>query len=191
MSPSAPRLPSDRHATLADRTIETPLGPVRLVASDRALVAVLFEGQRLRRAENVDGNVMNDTLDRAGELLRRYFAGDVGAVCELPCDAPGTPLERAVWRALREIPPGATRSYGEIATAVGRPGAARAIGRANGNNPLAIFVPCHRVIGADGSLTGYAGGIERKRWLLDHERRARVIPAATSGSMPKMAASLP
>lgn len=176
---------------LAARTLGSPVGPVRLLGTETALVAVLFEGQRPPLAGESDESVINPLLDRATALLARYFAGDVAALAQMPCDAPGTPLERGVWRELRAIPPGSTRSYGEIARAIGRPGAARAVGRANASNPLGIFVPCHRVIGADGTLTGYAGGIERKRWLLDHERTACVIRSATIGSTPKMAASLP
>jgi len=88
----------------------------------------------------------------------------------VPVRAGGTPFQRVVWAALREIPPGRTTSYGQLAARLGRPGASRAVGLANGANPVAIAVPCHRVIGADGTLTGYGGGIERKRWLLEHER---------------------
>jgi methylated-DNA-[protein]-cysteine S-methyltransferase len=103
--------------------------------------------------------------------LRAYFAGDLGAIDGLPVATGGTDFQRAVWAALREIPCGETRSYGELAQRIGHPTAVRAVGLANGANPVAVVVPCHRVIGADGSLTGYGAGIERKRWLLAHERR--------------------
>lgn len=106
------------------------------------------------------------------ESLERYFAGELSALEGLPVMLEGTPFQRQVWEALRTIPCGQTRSYGELARQIGRPTAVRAVGLANGQNPVAVVVPCHRVIGADGSLTGYGGGIERKQWLLNHERRA-------------------
>ena len=105
------------------------------------------------------------------KALDAYFAGDLTALDRLPTATAGTPFQRAVWKALRQIPAGATLSYGALAAKLGKPGASRAVGLANGSNPLAIVVPCHRVIGANGSLTGYAGGVERKTWLLEHERR--------------------
>jgi methylated-DNA-[protein]-cysteine S-methyltransferase len=101
--------------------------------------------------------------------LARYFAGDPCSLDDLPLAATGTPFQERVWRALRTIPRGETRNYAEIAQAIGNPKAVRAVGLANGQNPVAIVVPCHRVIGSDGSLTGYGGGLERKRWLLAHE----------------------
>jgi methylated-DNA-[protein]-cysteine S-methyltransferase len=94
----------------------------------------------------------------------------VNAVERLPVRTNGTPFQQQVWAALREIPAATTMSYGELARKLGKPGASRAVGRANGSNPVGIVVPCHRVIGADGSLTGYGGGMDRKRWLLEHER---------------------
>ena len=101
--------------------------------------------------------------------LERYFAGDLGALASVRVDPGGTVFQRRVWSALRQLPPGRTASYGDLARAVGAAGAARAVGAANGSNPVAIVIPCHRVIGADGGLTGYAGGVERKQWLLRHE----------------------
>jgi len=174
---------------ITTRVFATPIGPLHLYATDRALVGAYFEGQRFTPPTMASSAAPSPILGRAADLLDRYFAGDIGAVLELPTAATGTELERAVWRALVAIPAGATRSYGGLAADLGRPRASRAIGRANGKNPLSIFVPCHRVIGADGSLTGYASGVDRKRWLLDHERKTCVIAVATSGSMPKMAAS--
>lgn len=117
---------------------------------------------------------------RLASALEGYFSGDFAALDALPIATGGTPFQRAVWQALRAIPARTTLSYGELAARLGRPSAARAVGLANGKNPIAIVVPCHRVIGADGSLTGYAGGTERKRWLLDHEARASVRAAAAS-----------
>ena len=103
--------------------------------------------------------------------LVAFFAGALDALDAVAVRTGGTPFQRQVWSALRCIPSGATRSYGEVARAIGKPGASRAVGLANGANPIAIVVPCHRVIGADGSLTGYGGGIDRKRWLLEHESK--------------------
>jgi len=101
--------------------------------------------------------------------IAAYFAGDLHAIDTLPVETAGTPFQRDVWRALRLIPCGTTISYGELARRIGRPAAVRAVGLANGANPVGVVVPCHRVIGSNGSLTGYGGGIERKRWLLRHE----------------------
>jgi methylated-DNA-[protein]-cysteine S-methyltransferase len=105
------------------------------------------------------------------EALDAYFHGDMNALGDVAVATGGTPFQRDVWTALRTIPPATTMSYGQLAARIGRPGASRAVGAANGANPIAIVVPCHRVIGADGALTGYAGGVGNKRWLLDHERR--------------------
>jgi O-6-methylguanine DNA methyltransferase len=107
--------------------------------------------------------------------LDAYFAGDLDALAEVTTATGGTPFQREVWTALRAIPAGATRSYGQLAASIGRPGASRAVGAANGSNPIAIVVPCHRVIGASGTLTGYGGGLARKQWLLDHESRFAAI----------------
>ena len=103
--------------------------------------------------------------------LEAFFAGDLGAIEAVPVRTAGTPFQRRVWGALRRIPAGTSTTYGELAGAIGHAGASRAVGLANGSNPVGIVVPCHRVIGADGRLTGYGGGVERKRWLLEHERR--------------------
>ncbi len=121
--------------------------------------------------------------------IAAYFEGDLTAPELIICMTAGTPFQRAVWRALREIPAGETRSYGEIAARVGRPKAVRAVGLANGANPIGIVVPCHRVIGADGSLTGYGGGMERKRWLLDHERGRHQLPARANASSSALAST--
>ncbi|OYU34280.1 MAG: methylated-DNA--protein-cysteine methyltransferase [Novosphingobium sp. PASSN1] len=106
--------------------------------------------------------------------LTAYFAGDLSALDNIPVATGGTAFQRSVWAALRRIPAGATQGYGALAAAIGKPGAARAVGLANGSNPVGIVVPCHRVIGASGALTGYAGGVERKRWLLAHEGAGQV-----------------
>ena len=103
--------------------------------------------------------------------IAAYFDGDLHAIDSLPTATEGTPFQKDVWQALREIPTGQTVSYGVLAKYIGKPAAVRAVGLANGANPIGIVVPCHRVIGADGSLTGYGGGLERKRWLLHHEKQ--------------------
>lgn len=105
------------------------------------------------------------------QALDDYFAGNFNALLGIPVATGGTDFQREVWRALRGIPAGKTISYGQLAAQLGRPQASRAVGLANGANPVGIFVPCHRVIGANGALTGYGGGLQRKRWLLDHENR--------------------
>ena len=155
--------------------LESPLGPVTLASDGRALVALEFcaPGQleaRLRTRLGAAARV-RAAADPLGLSTRAsaYFDGDLGALALVLVDGGGTPFQRRVWAALRDIPAGTTRSYGEIAAWLGAPGASRAVGLANGRNPIAIAVPCHRVIGAGGSLTGYAGGLERKRWLLAHE----------------------
>lgn len=123
-------------------------------------------GFTLQQAENPHG---------LSETITRYFAGELNAIDRIPVETGGTPFQREVWRALREIPCGSTTSYGALAKRIGRPAAVRAVGLANGANPVAVVVPCHRVIGSNGSLTGYGGGIERKRWLLDHEKSPRLF----------------
>jgi methylated-DNA-[protein]-cysteine S-methyltransferase len=105
--------------------------------------------------------------------LESYFEGDVESIQSLPVLSGGTPFQQSVWQSLRLIPTGETVSYGSLAKTIGKPAAVRAVGLANGANPVSIVVPCHRVIGSDGSLTGYGGGLHRKRWLLDHERKYR------------------
>lgn len=103
--------------------------------------------------------------------MARYFEGDIDAIANVPAQTAGTPFQRRVWHALRSIPNGSAVSYGKLAEQIARPRAVRAVGLANGANPIGIVVPCHRVIGSNGSLTGYGRGLERKRWLLDHEQK--------------------
>ena len=116
------------------------------------------------------------TIARTRRWLTAYFDGTSAEINGLKLDMRGAPFETRVWLALQAIPPGQTTSYGAIAQALGSAGASRAVGMANGANPIAIIVPCHRVIGSSGSLTGYGGGLERKTWLIDHERRWRTEP---------------
>jgi methylated-DNA-[protein]-cysteine S-methyltransferase len=113
----------------------------------------------------------------ASRQLQAYFDGDLGALDDVPVRADGTAFQRLVWTALRQIPAGTTTTYGRLAARIGRPTAIRAVGLANGANPISIVVPCHRVIGADASLTGYGGGLARKEWLLRHEAKATAIAA--------------
>jgi methylated-DNA-[protein]-cysteine S-methyltransferase len=155
--------------------IDSPIGVLRLSADERALTG-LDLGADARAAVRANGARAAPIEDpRAGPLpaairqLGEYFAGARRAF-DLPLSLAGTPFQRLVWQALTEIPYGATWSYGELARRIGRPAAARAVGMANHRNPLPIIVPCHRVIGADGSMTGYGGGIARKEWLLGLER---------------------
>lgn len=168
---------------LARALLDTPLGPLQAVASDRGLCALEFTtprrrgklNDRMRRwfppCEIVDE--ASPILERTRRWLDEYFAGTSAALGGLPLDMRGAPFELKVWEALLEIPAGGTTSYGAIAKSLGSPGASRAVGAANGANPIPIVVPCHRVIGSNGSLTGYGGGLERKTWLLDHEARWR------------------
>ena len=150
--------------------MQSPIGPLTVVATNGALVAVLMDGHhRPPVPESAWGERVDDALPDATRQLEEYFAGQRQAF-NLPLAPSGTEFQRRVWAALAEIPYGETRSYGQIATAIGQPGASRAVGMANGRNPVSVVVPCHRVVGASGSLTGYAGGPERKQFLLDLER---------------------
>ena len=157
---------------LATRTIESPVGMLSLVAGDAGLVAILWEDDDPSRvrlgamAGDADHPVLIDTVRQLGE----YFAGTRRGF-DLPLDFRGTAFQRGVWAALLTIPYGETRSYGTIAAQIGRPGASRAVGAANGRNPISIVAPCHRVIGSTGRLTGFAGGLAAKERLLALERR--------------------
>ncbi len=157
--------------------LATPIGPIWLVFDDAALRALDFEPfrdrveQRLRR--HYGAFALNERAAPAGWVAAfdRYFAGALEALDAIPVATGGTPFQREVWAALRRVPPARPTTYGALAARLGRAGASRAVGMANHGNPIAIVVPCHRVVGADGALTGYAGGVERKAWLLEHERR--------------------
>jgi methylated-DNA-[protein]-cysteine S-methyltransferase len=149
--------------------VDSPVGPLTLVGQDGVLTGLYMDEQRHRPAEQTFGHVDAEPFRDVIEQLAAYFAGDLKTF-DLPLALRGTPFQRTVWAALREIPYGETVSYGELANHIGRPGAARAVGLANGKNPIGIIVPCHRVVGAGGDLTGYGGGIERKQHLLAFER---------------------
>ncbi len=153
----------------------SPVGELLLAASDTALTGIFFPmrhgpapEEQPGWLEDVGRGPAGELLDRARRQLTEYFARTRIAF-DLPLDPPGTTFERRVWDLLRTIPYGATTSYGELARRLGDPRATRAVGAANGKNPIPIIVPCHRVVGARGELTGFGGGLDRKRWLLEHE----------------------
>ena len=168
--------PPDALLDLVHYTVmESPLGPLTVFGSGQRLMGVEFGDDRasfehpfVRRRLS---GVVNEHPDPAGAVtaLRAYFSGDLQALDWLSVDPIGTTFQRLVWNALRGVRAGHTASYADIANAIGAPKAVRAVGAANGANPIAIFVPCHRIIGSSGSLVGYGGGLERKRWLLGHE----------------------
>lgn len=146
--------------------LDSPVGELTLVAEDGVLAGVFLPDHR--HAPSLDLPVDQAALPAAREQLIAYFARDLKEF-DLPLAARGTPFQEQVWAALRTIPYGQTWSYRDLAAAIGRPSAVRAVGLANGRNPVSIVVPCHRVIGGDGSLTGYGGGLAAKAWLLAHE----------------------
>ena len=159
---------------LATITHASPLGAIVVAARDSALVHLDFEdcSDRMRlllRRRFGDVELHEAPMAEVTKALDAYFAGELTALDRLEVDPGGTPFQNRVWLALREIPPGGTESYQQVARRTGSPRAVRAVGRTNGLNPIALALPCHRVVGKDGTLTGYAGGIERKEWLLRHE----------------------
>jgi methylated-DNA-[protein]-cysteine S-methyltransferase len=158
--------------------IPSPIGDLWAFVHQGALVALDFEESRVRQTlaaltRRLGLTAFRDA-DDALDLRERFHAyfdeRDPWALAEIPVDAGGTPFQQAVWTTLRSIPPGTTRSYGDVARHIGSPGAVRAVGAANGANPVPIVIPCHRVVRTGGALGGYGGGIERKTWLLSHER---------------------
>ncbi|MFJ8941939.1 methylated-DNA--[protein]-cysteine S-methyltransferase [Streptomyces sp. NPDC102395] len=148
--------------------IDSPYGPLTLVADDGVLCGLYMTEQRHRPAQDSFGAREDRLFAEAEDQLEAYFAGGLKEFT-LPLRLDGTPFQRGVWAELRKIPYGETRTYGDLAHALGAPTASRAVGLANGRNPVGIIVPCHRVVGADGSLTGYGGGLDRKRRLLSFE----------------------
>ena len=168
---------------LCRASIDTPVGPMLALATDDALCALEFSSTgRLSRLDarlarwfpaHDMSETTNPVIENVRSWLAAYFAGESADAATLPLDMRGAPFERRVWASLCGIPPGETTTYGEVAKQVGAPLASRAVGMANGANPIAIIVPCHRVIGANGRLTGYGGGLDRKSWLINHERRWR------------------
>ena len=155
--------------------LASPIGALTIAVRDGRVCAVDFAGRwarRLRALERRFGRVDVESADDPAGVataFRAYFAGDVAALDRISVNPGGTPFQQRVWSALRTIAAGRTASYTEIARAIGASTAVRAVGAANGANPVAVVIPCHRVVGANGDLTGYAGGLDRKRWLLAHE----------------------
>jgi methylated-DNA-[protein]-cysteine S-methyltransferase len=169
---------------LSRTVLSTPLGEMLALSSGTGLCALEFIGPA-KRLTRLDARLArwfpehqiveeeSPVISRTRQWLATYFDGRRAEVVDVALDLRGAVFERRVWDALRQIPPGTTTSYGAIARQLGSAGASRAVGLANGANPVAIIVPCHRVIGSNGSLTGYGGGLDRKTWLIDHERRWR------------------
>lgn len=176
--------PTRTTARLTSTTMPSPIGMLTIVANDRAIVAIRFDTDSDDRDAHtpVDAELGDDIvpvgrgahpiLDRAVDELTEYFDG-TRTEFDLPLEPDGTPFQQQAWVALRRIPFGETISYGEQAVLLGDRNKSRAVGAANGKNPIPIVVPCHRVVGSNGHLTGFAGGLGVKAWLLDHERRVR------------------
>lgn len=156
-------------------TVPSPIGDMLVVSDGKRLCALDFhdyEARKARLLERYYGDVRLSAATNPGGIcdrLRHYLDGDLEAIDDIAVAQQGSAFQNACWAMLRRIPAGSTWSYGELARALGKPNASRAVGLANGSNPIAVVVPCHRVIGASGQLTGYGGGLERKRWLLMHE----------------------
>lgn len=175
---------------LEQAAIKTPIGRLTVMAKGESLVGVAFQGgeEATRRwLERRFGEIETRSHpDPAGAVsaLRAYFGGDLAALDRVKVDTGGTEFQRAVWSELRRIPAGETISYAELAARLGRPSAVRAVGSANGSNPVPVILPCHRVVAADGGLCGYGGGVSRKRWLLAHEGAPSLREARSSKQMP-------
>ena len=170
---TTPNPSNSADAALHTATIGSPVGDLRIVASDAGVRAVLWPSDDASRAplsSDVGVSESHPILALAGRELTEYFAGDRQHF-DVPLDPEGTEFQQEAWLALRAIPYGETVSYGEQAARMGDKNKARAVGAANGRNPISIIVPCHRVVGANGSLTGFAGGIKTKQWLLAHEQK--------------------
>ena len=158
-------------------TMDSPVGELRLIAGENGLRAILWGAEDAERIASIDDELVQGTtpvLDEAISQLEEYFAG-TRREFDLPLDPAGTEFQQSAWMVLRTIPYGQTISYGQQAEQLGDPNKARAVGAANGKNPLSIVVPCHRVVGSNGHLTGFAAGIDVKSWLLDHERQPRLL----------------
>ena len=154
--------------------VASPIGPLT-IAERSGRVCLVHFGPDGRDVDTClqrwypDDERVRTPIDSVRDMLQRYFAGDCRALDAVPVELNGTPFQRKVWNALREIPAGSTLSYADVARRIGQPRAVRAVGAANGANPVAVIVPCHRVIGSNGTLTGYGGGLDRQQWLLAHE----------------------
>lgn len=169
-------MPTPHQLKYVGKVIDSPVGRLKLVASERGLAAILWENDNPRRVPlgEVTDSPDNPILVATERQLREYFAGDRRAF-DLPLDFQGTQFQKQVWSALLTIAFGETRSYAQIAAQIGCPAAVRAVGAANGRNPLSIIAPCHRVVGSNGHLTGFAGGLETKAKLLSMEREMTAL----------------
>jgi methylated-DNA-[protein]-cysteine S-methyltransferase len=154
-------------------TIDSPMGDLTVVAQDGALLGLYFPGHKRRPAQDTFGEYTDEGFEDVRQQLGEYFTG-TRRTFDVPLAPRGTEFDRSVWQLLTEIPYGETRTYGDLARQLGDPGMAQAVGSANGRNPISIVVPCHRVVGASGNLTGYAGGLDRKRYLLKLEEPVAV-----------------
>ena len=161
--------------TVLTAIVASPIGPLTLTAVDGRLTGLLMADQAHGTRDRSGWVEDPDALAGVTRQLQAYFAGERAAF-DVALDLRGTPFQQGVWAELLRIPFGQTRSYGQVAAAVGSPRASRAVGQATGRNPVAVIVPCHRVVGAGGSLTGFGGGLARKSWLLAHERRDGMLP---------------
>ena len=168
------------HLLLEVRT--SPMGPLMIVTDRDGVLRALEFGDHEDRLRRLLRDHYGDyTMEKGAapasiiQALDAYFQGDIEALNQVKTATAGTSFQREVWQALRTIPAGTTMSYGQLAAQIGRPSASRAVGAANGANPIPIVVPCHRVIGANGTLTGFGGGLPRKQWLLEHERRFAAV----------------
>ncbi len=158
--------------------LKTPIGELKIITDERGVLRFVgwhddndrYTGMLKRWHSEMTLTEKKNAFDRT-RAMRDYFDGDVHVLDRLPVATAGTPFQKTVWKALRKIPAGETWSYGQLAKHIGDPTASRAVGLANGSNPIGIVVPCHRVIGANGTLTGYGGGLPRKKWLLEHEAK--------------------
>ena len=173
--PALDRFVAADPATRLYTTMQSPIGLLLILGDGRAVTAVHMQSGPSAVVRPAAAREDAQALAAPVRELREYFAGEREAF-DLPLAPGGTPFQRAVWTALLTIPYGQTASYGEIARRIGAPAASRAVGLANGRNPIAVVIPCHRVIGASGALTGYGGGLDRKRWLLAHESRQARLP---------------
>lgn len=172
MTTSPTGIDDSARSALHAATLDSPVGPLRIIASDLGIRAVLWpsdDAGRVPLPNDISIDESHPILDRARVQLTEYFAGERRDF-EVALDPEGTDFQQRAWSALRDIPFGETMSYGEQAEAMGDKKKARAVGAANGRNPISIIVPCHRVVGSNGSLTGFAGGVDTKRWLLAHEQ---------------------
>jgi methylated-DNA-[protein]-cysteine S-methyltransferase len=162
-------------------TIDSPVGKLTIAAQGESVCLVHFGAATAAVKASLAAWYPDSEVAAAKDpggavgVLKRYFDGDLDSLDEIAVDLHGTPFQRSVWTALRSVKAGTTLSYSQLAERVGAPSAVRAVGAANGANPVAVILPCHRIIGSNGSLTGYGGGLERKRWLLDHEGVKRTL----------------